>query len=105
MLILVCAVAVFAVIHAYAAVLAVGCLLRDTTLEAAAKAARIFAVVIVPVVESLFVLRSAADVSPEALPARRWLRPLMPLLRVKPHRSSDREFDADEFGIPPRIDD
>ena len=48
-----------------AAVLAVGCLLRDTTLERIAKILRIVVVLVVPVVASLFVLRGTQLLRPK----------------------------------------
>jgi len=84
----------FATVHVYAAVLAIGCLARDPTLERLPKVSRMFVVLAVPVVASLFVLRSTAELSPEALPSRRWLRVLKPLLHVKETRPSESGMDT-----------
>ena len=81
------------IIHAYAAALAITCLSRDYTLAASAKVVRAFLALAVPLVASLMIVRSAAEFSPESLPSRRWLIPLMPLLYTREKQFSGRSID------------
>ena len=78
-------VALIAAYYAYAAVLASVCLLRDETLFRLGRSVRLVGVWLFPFIGALFVLRAAAEVSPQSLPARPWLIPLVPLLRVSPN--------------------
>ena len=81
------------IVHAYAAALAIGCLRRDATLTASAKVVRAIFALVVPLVASLLIVRSAAEFSPESLPSRRWLSPLMPLLYMREKQFSGRSID------------
>ena len=88
-------VAAFAVVHLYAAALAIGCVLRDVTLAGVPRVLRLIGVLVIPFVASLLVLRSTAEFAPESLPSGRWLRPLMPILHVRVIPST--ELGADTF--------
>ena len=71
--------------YLYAAVLATYCLLRDDTLSPLGRSTRLIGVWLFPFIGAMFTLRSTAEVSTQSLPARPWLIPLVPLVRVSPH--------------------
>ena len=77
-------VALIAAYYLYAAVVASACLFRDYTLTFIGRLVRLIGVWFIPFIGALFVLRSAAEFSPQTLPARRWLIPLVPLAWVNP---------------------
>lgn len=81
------------IVHAYAAALAISCLYRDATLTPSAKVLRALCALVVPLVASLLIVRSSAEFSPESLPSRRWLSPLMPLLYMREKQFSGRSID------------
>ena len=85
--------ATLAIVHAYAAALAISCLCRDATLGSSAKFVRALFALVVPLVASLLIVRSTAEFSPESLPSRRWLSPLMPLLYMREKQFSGRSID------------
>ncbi len=71
--------------YLYAAAVATYCLARDETLSPAGRCARLVGVFALPFIGALFALRATAEVSPQSLPPRRWLGPLVPLVRVRSH--------------------
>jgi len=94
MLYIVLFIAGLGVVHAYGAAVAVGCVLRDGTLARVQKVLRIPIVLLIPFIASWFVIRSTAEFSPESLPSRRWLRPLMPLLHVRVAPATESGIDT-----------
>jgi hypothetical protein len=78
------ALALMSVVYLYGAALASFCLLRDETLLTGPKLFRLLGVWMIPIIGAMLALRSAAEVSPQSLPGRWWLAPLVPLFRVRP---------------------
>ncbi len=83
------ALSVLAVVWIYAAILSTWTLTRDETLTLAGKLVRMLLAWLLPLAGSVYVLRSAADVSPSSLPPRPFLIPLRPLMYVGPRPRSD----------------
>ena len=72
----------------YASVVATLCLLRDESLSRRAKLARVAGSWLLPFIGSILTLRSAAEVSPDSLPARGWLIPLWPCYTLRRNAST-----------------
>jgi hypothetical protein len=82
------ALALVAIYAFYAALLASWSVARDSTLTTAPKFGRLLLVWLVPLVGAMSTLRAAAELSPESLPPRPTLVPLLPLLYVRAVRAN-----------------